>query len=72
MGQWLNDDWQEKTEVLRKRPIQLPLFQSEIPHHLLWDWIWTSAVTNQQLTAWTIAWEELIMPTSIQVVVVSF
>ena len=44
--------WQGRTEVLRYKPVPLPLCPPQISHGLTWDWTRTSAVGDRLLSAW--------------------
>jgi hypothetical protein len=51
--------WQGKSEVLGRKPAPLPLCPLHIPHELSWRWSNVSAVINQLLTDWAMAWPVL-------------
>jgi hypothetical protein len=48
-------NWQGKTEVLREKPVPVPLFPPQIKHGLTRDQTRASAVRGRQLTAWAMA-----------------
>jgi hypothetical protein len=47
--------WEEKTELLRKTPVQVSLFPPQIQHGLAWNWIWASSVGVSWLTTCAVA-----------------
>jgi hypothetical protein len=48
-------NWQEKTEVLGKKPVPVPLCPPQIPHGPTRDRTWASAMRGRVLTAWAMA-----------------
>jgi hypothetical protein len=48
-------NWQVKTEVLREKPVPVPLCPPQIPHGLTQDRTPASAVGGRRLTAWAMA-----------------
>jgi len=58
IDEWMNEYgalmdryWQRATEVFGKNSVLMPLFLSQIPHEMAWDWTWISKVRGRQLTA---------------------
>jgi hypothetical protein len=45
MAHWLNG-------TNNANPISVPLFPSQMPHRLAWDWAWISEMIGRRLTAW--------------------
>jgi len=43
-----------KAEVLRQKPLSVPLCQPQIPHGLIWDRRWAFSPGGQWPTAWTL------------------
>jgi hypothetical protein len=48
-------NWQGKTEVLREKPVPVPLCPPQIPHRLTRDRTRVFAVRGRRLTAWVMA-----------------
>lgn len=47
IDEWMNEcgelvewQWQGEYELLREKPVPLPLCPPQIPHELAWDWTW--------------------------------
>ena len=55
MGHVWHENWWVKTEVLREKPMSVPLCSPQIPHTLLREWIWACAVRRWEQTAWAVA-----------------
>jgi len=49
----LDEWWQKKIEVLREKPVPVPLCSPQIPHKLAWYWPWASEIKDRRITAWT-------------------
>lgn len=52
MQRWLHNG-DGSTEVFGEEPFQMPLFPSQIPHGLVWNWTRVSAARDRQLTIWS-------------------
>ena len=46
---WCNDINRVKAKVLGEKPALVPHFRTHTPHSLVWNQIWVSMVTGQQL-----------------------
>jgi len=54
-GHVWHENWRAKTEVLRGKPLSVPVFSPQIPHTLRREWIWACAVRRREQTAWAVA-----------------